>query len=60
MIEQVLSSNIDESGRKITDYVTVLANYKNTSETDIIKQYFSKFGAQIINQYSKKTHKNIL
>lgn len=56
MIEQVLSSNIDESGRKITDYVTVLANYKNTSETDIIKQYFSKFGAQIINQYKEILH----
>lgn len=53
MIEQVLSSNIDESERKITDYVTVLANYKNTSEADIIKQYFSKFGAQIINQYKE-------
>ena len=53
MIEQVLSSNIDESETKITDYITVLTDYKNTNETDIIKQYFSTFGVQIINQYKE-------
>ena len=56
MIEQVLSSNIAESETKLTDYITVLADYKNTSETDIIKQYFSKLGVQIVNQYKEISH----